>query len=84
MTVTVRKVGGRVAVVIPAAIARKLRLTDGTALDGSMSAGGIVMRPKRRRPRRRLGAVVAGITPARYRRRRAELGDVAPVGRERW
>ena len=84
MTVTVKKVGGSVAVVIPAAIARELALTDGTALDLSTTADGIVMRRKGRRPRRRLGAIVEAIKPASYRRRRAELGDDAPVGREPW
>ena len=54
MTAT-KNVGGSVAVVIPAAIARELALTDGTALDVTTTADGIVMRRRDRRPRRRLG-----------------------------
>jgi antitoxin component of MazEF toxin-antitoxin module len=84
MTVTVKKLGGSVAVVIPAAIARELALTDGTALDVSTTADGIVMRRRGRRPRRRLGSIVAAIKPASYRRRRAELGEDGPVGKELW
>lgn len=84
MTVTVKKVGGSVAVVIPAGIARELALTDGVTLDVTATPDGIVMRRKGRRPRRRLAAIVSAIKPGSYRRRRAELGDDAPVGGEPW
>jgi antitoxin component of MazEF toxin-antitoxin module len=84
MTVTVKKVGGSVAVVIPAAIARELALTDGTALEVSTTADSIVMRRRGRAPRRRIGAIVACIKPASYRRRRRELGEDSPVGKEVW
>jgi antitoxin component of MazEF toxin-antitoxin module len=84
MTVTVKRVGGSVAVIIPAAIARDMDLTDGTALDVSATSDGIVMRRKGRRPRRSLAKILAGISPAAYRRRRRELGDDPPVGREVW
>ena len=84
MTVTVKKVGKGVAVVIPAAVARELALTDGTALDVSATADGIVMRRKGRRPRRQIGSIAAAIKPTAYQRRRVELGDDAPVGKERW
>jgi antitoxin component of MazEF toxin-antitoxin module len=84
VTVTVKKVGGSVAVVIPAAIARELALTDGTPLDVTTTADGIVMRRRGLRPRRRIASIVADMRTANYRRRRAELGDEGPVGREPW
>ena len=85
MTVMVKKIGGSVAVVIPRAMAREMQLTEGTPLSLSGTADSIVMRKAgRRRPRRSLRQVVAKIKPASYRRRRKELGDDAPVGREVW
>jgi AbrB family looped-hinge helix DNA binding protein len=84
MTVTVKRVGGSVAVVIPAGIARDLGLSEGTALDVTTTADSIVMRLRGRRPRRRLAKIVAAIKPANYRRRRRELGDDPPVGKELW
>jgi antitoxin component of MazEF toxin-antitoxin module len=62
-----------------------MRLTEGTALSISGTADSIVMRKSgRRRPRRAVAELVAKIKPASYRRRRKELGDDAPVGREVW
>ena len=84
MTVMVKKVGGSVAVVIPRAVARDLDLTEGTALEVSTTADSIVMRKRTRRPRRPLAQLVAQIKPTSYRRRRRELGDDAPVGKEIW
>ena len=84
MTVTVKKIGGSVAVVIPKALARDMDLTEGTALDVSTTAGAIVMRKRARRPRRPLGKLVAQIKPSAYAKRRRELGDDAPVGKEVW
>ena len=84
MTVMVKKVGGSVAVLIPKAVARDLDLTEGTPLDISTTADAIVMRKRGRRPRRPLAQLVAQIKSASYRRRRRELGDDAPVGKEIW
>jgi antitoxin component of MazEF toxin-antitoxin module len=86
MTVNVRKIGGSVAVVIPRAVAREMGLSEGTTLNISGTADSIVMRKAgpRRRPRRPVGQIVAKIKPASYGRRRAELGDDGPVGREVW
>ncbi len=84
MTVMVKRVGGSVAVVIPKAVAREMDLTDGTPLQMSTTADAIVMRRESRRPRRPLKQIVAKLSPASYRRRRRELGDDAPVGREIW
>ena len=83
MTVTVKKVGGSMAVVIPAAVAREMGLAEGSALELSATGGSIVMRPRGRRARRPLRGIVAAIKPETYRRRRRERGD-APVGREAW
>jgi antitoxin component of MazEF toxin-antitoxin module len=84
MTVIVKKIGGSVAVVIPKAVARELELTDGTPLDLRTSATAIIMRKQRRRPRRKLGTIVAQIKPASYRRRARELPDERPAGKELW
>jgi len=84
MTVLVKKLGGSVAVVIPKALAREMNLVDGTALDITSSDDRIVMRRRGRRARRPLKDIVAQIKPVSYRRRRKELDDGGPVGREIW
>jgi AbrB family looped-hinge helix DNA binding protein len=84
MTVTVKRIGGSVAVVIPKAVARELNLTEGSALSLTTKNDVIVMRKNRRPQRRTLSEVVARIKPANYRRRRLELGQDAPVGKEAW
>ena len=84
MTVTVKKVGGSMAVVIPVGIAREMGLAEGQTLDVSTTADAIVMRRRGRRPRRPLSRIVAQIKPQNYRRRRRELGEDPPVGREAW
>ena len=86
MTVTVKKVGGSVAVLIPKGVAREMELAAGTPLEISTTGGAIVLR-KARRPRasrRPIGEIVAQIKPATYRRRRRELGEDGPVGKELW
>ena len=84
MTVIVKKIGGSVAVVLPKAIARELKLIEGTPLDVSASDAAIIMRREGRRPRRSLAQIVAQIRPGSYRKRRVELGEDRPVGREIW
>ena len=84
MTVTVKKVGGSVAVIIPREVAREMELAEGTALDVSTAGGAIVMRKKGRRARRPLAGIVSRISAANYRRRGRELGEDGPVGREVW
>jgi antitoxin component of MazEF toxin-antitoxin module len=85
MTVTVKKVGGSVAVLLPKAVAREMELLAGTALDLSTSGGAIVMRKSpARRPRRSIEKIVAEINPASYRRRNREHSDRGPVGQEVW
>lgn len=82
MTVLVKQIGGSVAVVIPKAVAREMELCDGTSLDISTSAGGILLRKQGRRPRRPLSRIIAEIKPASYRVRNHELLGDPPVGRE--
>ena len=84
MTVIVKRIGGSVAIVIPKAIARDMKLTDGTALEISGNGVALVMRKHRRRPRRRLSAIVSQINPAGYRRRASEFSNDQPVGKELW
>jgi antitoxin component of MazEF toxin-antitoxin module len=82
VTVIVKQLGGSVAVVIPKALAREMGLTEGTALDISSAAGGMVLRKQGRRPRRPLSGIVAEIEPASYRRRRREFAEDRSVGKE--
>jgi antitoxin component of MazEF toxin-antitoxin module len=86
MTVTVKKVGGSVAVIIPKAVACDLELAEGTPLELSSSGGTITMRKRQpsRRPRRPVTKIAAQIKPASYRRRNREVADDRPTGREVW
>jgi len=87
MTVTVKQVGGSVAVVIPRALAWEMDLAAGTPLDISTADGAIVMRksPRQaRRPRRPISEIVVGIKPASYRRRNREQAEPGPRGKELW
>jgi antitoxin component of MazEF toxin-antitoxin module len=82
MTVTVKRIGGSLAVVIPRAIAAESRLEEGTALDVSSTTAGILFRRPGRRQRRRISEVAKRLSPASYARRSAELLADPPVGRE--
>jgi antitoxin component of MazEF toxin-antitoxin module len=84
MTVTVKKIGGSVAVVIPKALAREMKLSEGTTLEISGNDNTIVMRRRAKRARRPLRQIVAEIKPASYKRRRPEFSGDLPVGREVW
>lgn len=84
MTVIIKKIGGSVGVVIPRAVAREMDLAEGDALHLSATGSALVMRKQHPRPRRPLVEIVRQIKPASYRRRRRELGEDAPVGRETW
>ncbi len=84
MTVTVKKLGGSVAVVIPKAVAQEMDLTAGTNLDVTIAPGGIMLKKQGRRPRRPISEIVAAIDPASYRRRNREMSEDRPVGKELW
>jgi antitoxin component of MazEF toxin-antitoxin module len=85
MTVTVKKIGGSICVLIPKAVAREMELAEGTSLAISTHRGAMVMRKAaQRRKRRPLKEIVAQIKPSSYRRRARELAGDGPVGREVW
>jgi antitoxin component of MazEF toxin-antitoxin module len=84
MTVTIKKIGGSVAVVIPKAVAQEMQLSEGTTLSISTNKDSIVMQRQGRRPRRTISAIVAGINSASYRRRNRENLADPPVGKEIW
>jgi antitoxin component of MazEF toxin-antitoxin module len=85
LTVTVKQVGGSVAVVIPKIVASEMELEAGTALEITTSGDAIVMRKHAaRRARRPLSKIVAQIKPASYQRRRREVSADRPVGKELW
>jgi antitoxin component of MazEF toxin-antitoxin module len=83
MTVTVKKIGGSVGVVIPKTLANDLALVEGMPLELLTQGDSIVMRKGGRRPRRKLSKIVSQIKPASYHRRRAELRDQS-IGKELW
>jgi antitoxin component of MazEF toxin-antitoxin module len=83
MVVTVRKIGGSVAVVIPKGVAKDMGLSVGTALDISQTENSIVMRKRGRRPRRPLKELLKQISSKSYRQHTKELGS-SPVGKELW
>jgi antitoxin component of MazEF toxin-antitoxin module len=82
MTVTVKKLGGSVAVVIPKSVAREMKLTEGTSLEITGDTSQIIMRKQGRRARRPLRQIVAKIKPGSYRRRNREMGADRAVGKE--
>lgn len=86
MTVTVRKLGGSVAVLIPRSVARELELSEGTSLELTTTDKSLIMRkgPRRRRDRTPLAQIVAKIKSTSYRRRNREMSERGPVGREVW
>jgi antitoxin component of MazEF toxin-antitoxin module len=85
MTVTIKKLGGSMAVVIPKAVVKEMDLAAGASLDMTTANGAIVMRTRSAcRQRRPIREIVAQIKPATYRRRNLELGQDGPVGKERW
>jgi len=84
MTVVVKKIGGSLAVSIPKAVAREMGLVEGTSLHITSSADAVVMRKHGRRPRRSIRSIVDQMSPAAYRRRRCEILEKGPVGKEVW
>ena len=84
MTITIKRIGGSMAVVIPKALAREMELTDGESLDITTSGGVLVMKKRGRRPRRSVAQIVAQIKSGSYGRRGRELSDTGPVGKEIW
>ena len=83
MTVTIKKVGGSLAVIIPSAVAKESKLIEGTVLDLSSTPDSITMQKQGRRPRRSIAKIASLIKPASYSRRNAEIADSA-VGKEIW
>jgi AbrB family looped-hinge helix DNA binding protein len=87
LTVTVKKLGGSVAVVIPKQVAQEFNLAAGASLEVSATGDAIVMRragQHRPRARRSIERIVAGIKPASYKRRQREMQGLRPVGKELW
>ncbi len=75
MTATVKKIGGVIVIVIPEAIAHEMELAEGTALEISSSASGILLRKQGRRPRRSMAQLVKQIKASTYARRRGEFSS---------
>lgn len=82
MTVTLKRIGGSLAVVIPRAIAVESGLAEGASLDLSRTSTGILLRQRNRRPRRSVAAIAKQLKPDIYARRSAEILSVAPAGKE--
>jgi antitoxin component of MazEF toxin-antitoxin module len=84
MTVTIKKINGSIAVLIPSALAREMKLTEGTSLEISGSASSIVMRRKDRASKRSLRSITAKMKASSYRSRSRDWSADATVGREIW
>ena len=82
MMVTVKRIGGSLAVVIPKVMAIESGVAEGTPLDVTRTPAGLLFRHPGRRPRRSTAAVAAAVDPASYARRSAELLADPGVGRE--
>ena len=81
---TVTKIGGSLAIVIPEALARELKLKEGTSVDLRTNQAGINLRKRVGPLRRVLKDVVADIEPAAYARHTRGLSSDRAVGNEIW
>jgi AbrB family looped-hinge helix DNA binding protein len=73
MTVTIKKIGGSMGIVIPKSVASDMGLTEGAALDISVRNGVIVMPRPGRRARRPLKTLAGQMNRAAYRKHNREL-----------
>lgn len=80
MDATVKKWGNSLAIRLPRAFAEQLGLADGTAVDLSLTEGGLLLTPARPAPPR-LADLLARVT---RRNVHAEVKAGPPVGRELW
>jgi len=62
MTATIQKWGNSLAVRIPQAVARQIRLEEGDAVELSVDTETLLVRPAR--PRYKLGQLLRRVTPA--------------------
>lgn len=79
---TVKRIGGSLAVVIPRAVAAESKLGVGTPLQVTTTADGILLQPAARRPRRSVADLARRMSPARYARRNADVLADPPAGKE--
>jgi len=77
MDATVKKWGNSLAIRLPRAFAEQLGLADGTAVDLSLTEGGLLLTPARPAPR--LDDLLAGVT---RRNLHGEVDTGRAVGRE--
>ncbi len=77
---TVNRIGGTLAVVIPRAIAAASRLGEGTPFDLSSTPAGILFQHPSRRPRRPIAQIVKRLGTAADARRSAERLAEPAVG----
>ena len=84
MTITVKKIGGSVGLLIPKSLAQEMELREGTPLEISGTADEIVIRKQRRYRRRLLKDIVSQIKTKHYQRRNKEVLNEGPAGKEMW
>lgn len=77
MNATIQKWGNSLAVRIPQAVARQIRVEEGDAVELSVDAETMLVRPAR--PRYKLGQLLRRVTPAN---RTAETNWGKPQGQE--
>ncbi len=79
MTITIKRIGGNLTIIIPDVLARKMELTEGTTLNITANTGALVM--KKRGPlwsRRSLAEIVAQIKSENYRCARSRMVQHSP------
>ena len=79
MTTTIQKWGNSLALRIPSAMARQIRMAEGDSVQLSVDADSLTVRPAR--PRYRLADLVRRVTP---RNQPGETDWGKPAGREVW
>jgi antitoxin component of MazEF toxin-antitoxin module len=82
VTVTLRKIGGSMAIVIPKRVVDEMGLVVGDALGLTQQDDSMILR-RSRRPRRPLREILAESDPKAYERHRHLLKD-GPIGKEIW
>ena len=79
MNATIQKWGNSLALRIPQAVARQIRVEEGDAVNLQVDADGLRVRPAR--PRYRLASLLRRVTP---QNRHTETDWTSPQGQEVW
>lgn len=85
MRTTIRKIGNSAGAILPAAILKKLNLSEGDSIEVSEDGKRIVIEPCNEKPKYTLSELVAQCDEnAPMPKELEEWGNIQPVGREVW